>query len=61
MAENKLPFAEGASIHRSSMFSGINYQFWKIRMKIFFESIDQRICDAIINEPYTPKHTIANV
>jgi len=27
MAENKLPFAEGASIHRPLMFSGINYQF----------------------------------
>jgi len=30
-------------------------------MKIFFESIDQRIWDAIINGPYTPKHTIENV
>jgi len=55
MAENKLPFAEGASIRKSSMFSGINYQFWKIRMKIFIESIDQGIWDAIINGPYTPK------
>jgi len=44
MAENKLPFGEGASIHRPPMFSGIN---WKIRMKIFIESIDQRIWDAI--------------
>ena len=43
MAENKLSFAEGASIHRPPMFSGINYQFWKIRMKIFNESIDQGI------------------
>jgi len=40
MAENKRPFVEGASIHRPPMFSGINYQFWKIRMKIFIESID---------------------
>jgi len=43
MAENKLPFGEGASIHRPPMFSGINYRFWKIRMKIFIESIDQGI------------------
>jgi len=43
MAENKLFIAEGASIHKPSMFSGINYPFWKIRMKIFFESIDQGI------------------
>jgi len=61
MAENKLPFAEGASIHRPPMFNDINYQFWKIGMKIFIESIDQGIWDAFINEPYTPKHIVANV
>ena len=61
MAEIKLPFAEGASIHRPPMFSGINYQFWKIRMKIFIESIYQGIWDAIINRPYTPKHTLEDV
>jgi len=43
MAKNKLHFAERASIHRSHMFSDINYQFWKIKMKIFIESIDQGI------------------
>ena len=43
------------------MFSGINYQFWKIKMKIFIESIDQGICDAIINGPYAPKHIVENV
>ena len=61
MAENKLPFAEGASIHRPPMFSDINYEFWKIRMKIFIESIDQGIWDAIINGPYTSKYTVENV
>jgi len=38
-----LPFTEGTSIHRPPMFSGLNYQFWKIRMEIFIESIDQGI------------------
>jgi len=33
MAENKLPFVAGASINRSPMFSGVNYQFWKVRKK----------------------------
>jgi len=61
MAENKLPFAEGASIHRPPIFSGINYQFWKIKMKIIIESIDQGIWDVIVNEPYTPKHIVDNV
>ncbi|MBR7513474.1 hypothetical protein KC219_25280, partial [Mycobacterium tuberculosis] len=41
MGENKLPFGEGASIHRPPMFSGINYQFWKIKMKIFIESFHE--------------------
>jgi len=27
MVENKLQFAEGASINRSPMFYGVNYQF----------------------------------
>jgi len=32
------------------MFSAINYWFWKIRMKIFIDSIDQGIWDAILND-----------
>ena len=52
MAENKLPFVEGASIHRPPMFSGVNYKFWKVRMKIFIESIDRGIWNGIVNGPY---------
>jgi len=36
------------------MFSGINYQFRKVRMKIFIESIDHGIWNAIVNCPYVP-------
>jgi len=43
MVESKLPFAEGAYIHRPPMFCGLNYQFWKLRMQIFIESIDKGI------------------
>jgi len=46
MAE-KLPFGEGASINRPPLFCGLNYQFWKVRMKIFVESLDKGIWDAI--------------
>jgi len=42
------------------MFSGINYQFWKIRMIFFIEPIDQCIWDALVNGPYTPKHVVEN-
>ena len=42
------------------MFCGLNYQFWKIRMQIFIESIDKGILDAIVNGPYTPKCILEN-
>jgi len=61
MAENRLPFAEGASINRRPMFSGVNYQFWKVKMRIFIESIDRGIWNAIINGPYIPMHIVDGV
>ena len=54
MAE-KLPFGEGASINRPPLFYGLNYQFWKVRMKIFVESLDKGIWDAIENGPFISK------
>jgi len=54
MAE-ELPFGEGASINRPPLFCGLNYLFWKVRMKIFVESLDRGIWDAIENSPFIPK------
>ena len=54
MASNTQTFATGASINRTPLFTGENYAFWKIRMRIFVESIDKGICDAIENGPYIP-------
>ena len=54
MAE-KLPFRERASINRPPLFCGLNYQFWKVLMKIFVESLDKGISDAIENFPFIPK------
>ena len=54
MAE-KLPFGEGALINRPPLFCGLNYQFWNVRMKIFVESLDKGIWDAIENGPFIPK------
>ena len=51
---NKLPFEEGASINRPPLFCGVNYQFWKVRMRIFVESIDKGIWDAIKNGHFIP-------
>ena len=60
MAE-KLPFGEGTSINREPLFFGLNYQFWKVRMKIFVESIDMGIWDAIEDGPFIPKVEKYNV
>ena len=48
---DRLPFGEGASINRPSLFCGLNYKFWKVRTKIFVESLDKGIWDAIENGP----------
>jgi len=60
MAKNKLSFSEGTFINRPPLFESVNYQFRKVKMKIVIESIDQCICDAIINGSYVPKHMINN-
>jgi len=51
----KLSFEEGASINKPPLFCGLNYKYWEARMKIFVESIDQGIWDAIENGPFIPK------
>jgi len=40
------------------MFGCVNYQFWKVIMKIFIESIDMGIWFVIINGPYVSIHVI---
>ncbi|XP_068466221.1 uncharacterized protein [Phaseolus vulgaris] len=52
---DKLPFGEGASINRPPLFCGVNYQFWKVRMKIFIHSTDKGIWEAIENGPFIPQ------
>ena len=54
MAE-KLPFGEGALINIPPLLCGLNYKLWKVRMKIFVESLDKGIWDAIENDPFIPK------
>jgi len=61
MAEGKLPFAEGASINKPFLLCRVKYPFWKIRMKIFIESLDRVVWDAIVNGPFMPKTVIDGV
>jgi len=60
MAE-KLPFGQGASIYRPHLFCGLNYQFWKVIMKFFVESLDRGICDAIEKGSFIPMFEKDNV
>jgi len=52
---DKLPFREGASINRPPLFCGVNYQFWKVRMKICMQSTDKGIWEAIENGHFIPR------
>ncbi|XP_068503844.1 uncharacterized protein [Phaseolus vulgaris] len=52
---DKLPFEEGPSINRPPLFCGVNYQFWKVRMKIFMHSTDKGIWETIENGPFIPQ------
>ncbi|KAL2327540.1 hypothetical protein Fmac_020967 [Flemingia macrophylla] len=54
MASNRLLFAEGASINRLPLFCGDNYPFWKVRMKIFMESVHRSIWQAVITDYKIP-------
>jgi len=52
---DKMHFGEGASINRSPLFCGVNYQFWKVRVKIFMHSTDKGIWESIQNSPFIPQ------
>jgi len=54
MANISQTFTEGASINKPPFFIGENYPFWKIRMKIFLESVDKGVWDAIVSGPFQP-------
>ena len=51
-------FAEGSAVNRPPMFNGMNYAFWKVRMRIFMESIDALIWEAVVNGPYVPMQVV---
>ena len=52
---DKMPFGEGASINKPPLFCGVNYKFWKVRMKIFIHSTDKGIWESIENGPFVPQ------
>ena len=54
MSNTSQTFAKGASINRPPLFAGENYPFWKIRIKIFLESVNKGVWDVVVNGPFQP-------
>jgi len=52
---DKLSFGEFASINKPPLFCGVNYKFWKVRMKIFMHSTDKGNWETIENGPFIPQ------
>jgi len=52
---DKFPFGEGASINKPPLFCGVNYQFWKVRIKMFMHSTDKGIWGKYENDPFIPQ------
>ncbi|CAL5438164.1 unnamed protein product [Camellia sinensis] len=51
-------FAEGQLPSRPPFFNGSNYIFWKIRMKIFIQSLNYELWRIIVNGHKIPSKTI---
>jgi len=52
---DKMPFVKSASVNRPPLFCGVNYQFWKVIMKIFIHSTETGIWESIENGPFIPQ------
>ena len=49
---SKFSIGEGASLNRSPLFCGENYQLWCIRMVSFVDSLDRKVWDVITNNAF---------
>jgi len=61
MVRQNQTFVEGASISIPPLFTGENYPFWKVMMKIFLEFVDIGIWDAVLNGPFVPFNVVNDV
>ena len=51
---------EGESTSRPPYFDGSNYGYWKIRMKIYLQSIDYSLWLNVVKGPYVPMKNVNN-
>ena len=52
---------EGQSSNRPPLFNGLNYSYWKTRMRIFIQASEFKLWTMIVNGPHTPSKLINNV
>ena len=50
--------SEGQSTSRPPLFKGVNYSYWKARMKIFIQAQDYEMWNVIEDGPYVPTKII---
>ena len=56
------PFGgEGAAINRPPLFGGEGYAYWKVRMKIFIQAIDNEIWKTVEKGPHIPYTLVEDV
>ncbi|XP_068651558.1 uncharacterized protein [Aristolochia californica] len=51
-SQDKLLLHEGQSANRPPLFNGVNYRYWKVRMKFFLKSMDWDIWHGTKNDPF---------
>ena len=54
-------YQERQSSNRLLLFNRSNYGYWKVKMKIFIQASDYKICGIIVSDPYTPIKIINNI
>ena len=52
---------EGQSSYRPPLFNGLNYSYWKTRMRIFIQASEFKLWTMIVNGPHTSSKLINNV
>ncbi|KAI5681270.1 hypothetical protein M9H77_02497 [Catharanthus roseus] len=52
---SNLPYVEGSSTNRPTLFNGTNYTFWKSRIKIYICSINFDIWSIEEKRPFVPQ------
>ena len=51
---NRQYISEGASITRPPAFNGVDYHYWRDRMKLFIESNNIDVWDVVTDGDYVP-------